>query len=384
MTLNRRTLLGRAALTGVVALTPRLALAAAPGDARFVFVILRGAMDGMSAVMPVGDPSYAALRGALASPPGEAQPVALDATFALHPALARFGQMYAARQALVVHAVASPYRERSHFDAQNVLETGGTAAYALKDGWLNRLVAALPRHDPAIAVAATVPMALRGAAPVTSYAPSALPDAKDDLLERVAGLYEHDPLLHPLWSEAMDARTLAQRSDAGRSGSPAALGKLAAQFLGQPGGPRIAVIEIGGWDTHAQQAGRLAGQLKQLDAVFAALQDGLGPVWAKTTVLAATEFGRTAAINGTGGTDHGTGGAAFLCGGAVAGGRVVADWPGLAASQLYENRDLRPTTDLRAVMLGAAAGSFGVDPARLSPALFPGGGVRPVEGLVRA
>lgn len=386
MILTRRTLLGRAALTGVVALTPRLAFAATGGgDARFVFIILRGAMDGMTAVMPVGDPHYAALRGALAHVPGDATPVPLDATFALHPAMPRLAAMYAAKEALVVHAVASPYRERSHFDAQNVLETGGTAAYALKDGWLNRLVTVLPAgRDPAIAIAATVPMALRGTAPVTSYAPSALPQANDDLLQRVGGLYAHDALLRPLWAEAMDARTLAQGDGDAAKANPAALGKLAAQFLSKPGGPRIAVIELLGWDTHAQQANRLNGQLKQLDAVFGALHDGLGPEWAHTTVLAATEFGRTAAINGTGGTDHGTGGAAFLCGGAVKGGRVVADWPGLSGSALYENRDLRPTTDLRAVMLGAAAGSFGVDPARLSVALFAGAGVRPVEGLVRA
>jgi uncharacterized protein (DUF1501 family) len=382
MILTRRTLFARAALTGIAALTPRLAFAAAPGDARFVFVILRGAMDGMAAVMPVGDPHYASLRGALAHPAGD--PFALDATFALHPAMPRFAALYAAEEALVVHAVASPYRERSHFDAQNVLETGGTAAYALKDGWLNRLVTALPSsRDTAIAIAATVPMVLRGAAPVTSYAPSALPDANDDLLRHVAGLYEHDALLHPLWSEAMDARTLAQGGDGARA-DPAALGKLAAKFLAQANGPRIAVIELLGWDTHAQQAGRLANQLKQLDAVFAALHDGLGGAWAHTTVLAATEFGRTAAVNGTGGTDHGTGGAALIAGGAVAGGRVVADWPGLAGGQLYENRDLRPTTDLRSVMLSAAAGSFGVDPVRLSAALFPGAGVKLMTGLMRA
>ena len=382
MILTRRTLFARAALTGVAALTPRLAFAAAPGDARFVFIILRGAMDGMTAVMPVGDPAYAPLRGALARPVGE--PIPLDATFALHPAMPRFAAMYKASEALVIHAVASPYRERSHFDAQNVLETGGTAAYALKDGWLNRLVTALPEsREPAIAIAATVPMVLRGPAPVTSYAPSALPDANDDLLHRVAGLYEQDALLHPLWSEAMDARTLAQGGDGPKS-DPAALGKLAAKFLAQPTGPRIAVIELLGWDTHAQQAGRLANQLKQLDAVFGALHDGLGSAWAHTTVLAATEFGRTAAVNCTGGTDHGTGGAAFMAGGAVAGGRVVADWPGLGAAQLYENRDLRPTTDLRSVMLGAAAGSFGVDPARLSGVLFPVGGVKGIAGLMRA
>lgn len=387
MIMTRRTLLGRAALTGVFALTPRLVFAAAATDQRFIFIILRGAMDGMSVVMPVGDPNYAALRGALAMPPGEAAPFKLDATFALHPAMPRAAAMYAAKEALFIHAVASPYRERSHFDAQNVLETGGTAAYALRDGWLNRLVGALPTgREPAIAIAATVPMALRGTAPVTSYAPSGLPGATDDLLHRINGLYEHDPLLHPLWAEAMDARTLAQSGTPGGEAvksNPAALGKLAAQFLSKPAGPRIAVIELLGWDTHAQQAGRLTAQLRQLDAVLGALQDGMGADWSKTTVLAATEFGRTAAVNGTGGTDHGTGGAAILTGGAVAGGRVVADWPGLSGSALYEGRDLRPTTDLRGVMLGVSAAVFGVDPMRLAPTLFPGARVVPVEGLAR-
>lgn len=381
MILSRRTLLTRAALTGVLALTPRLVLAAAPTDRRLVFIILRGAMDGLSTVMPVGDPAYAGLRGSLAEPQGA--PLKLDAIFALHPALARTGAMYASGEALFVHAVASPYRERSHFDAQNVLETGGTAAYALNDGWLNRLVAALPvRADPPIAIAATVPMVLRGTAAVTSYAPSGLPDADENLLHRVNGLYEHDPLLHSLWAAAMDARTLAQGGDA-KGGNPAALGRLAAQFLAKPTGPRIAVIELLGWDTHAGQAPRLANQLRQLDAVIGALKDGLGPEWGRTAVLAATEFGRTAAVNGTNGTDHGTGGVAILAGGAVAGGRVVADWPGLGAGALYEGRDLRPTTDLRGVMLGVGAGLFGVDPDRLAPNLFPGSRVAPVTGLLR-
>lgn len=387
MNITRRGLLGKAALTGIFALTPRLVFAAAATDQRFVFIILRGAMDGLSVVMPVGDPHYAGLRGALAVPPGEVAPVKLDATFALHPAMPRTAAMYASKEALFVHAVASPYRERSHFDAQNVLETGGTAAYALKDGWLNRLVGVLPKsREPAIAIAATVPMALRGNAPVTSYAPSGLPGVNDDLLHRLNGLYEHDPLLHPLWAEAMDARTLAQGGAAGGDAvkaNPVGLGKLAAQFLSKPTGPRIAVIELLGWDTHAQQAGRLAAQLRQLDAVLAALKDGMGPEWSRTTVLAATEFGRTAAVNGTGGTDHGTGGAAILAGGTVMGGRVVADWPGLGGSALYEGRDLRPTTDLRGVMLGVSARVFGVDPARLAPVLFPGAKVAAIEGLVR-
>jgi len=380
--LTRRSLFGKAALAGAFALSPRLALAAAPGDARFVFIILRGAMDGLSVVMPVGDSAYAAQRGSLQTPPGETS-VQLDAMFALHPALPATAALFAAGEALFVHAVASPYRERSHFDAQNVLETGGTAAYALKDGWLNRLVGAIPgQRDAAIALAATVPMALRGAAPVSSFAPSVLPQAGDDLLQRVAALYADDALLHPLWSEAIDARLLAGDDATGRAG-PAALGKLAATFLAKPTGPRIAVIELIGWDTHAQQAGRLATQLKQLDATIAALRDGLGTAWRQTAVLAATEFGRTVAVNGTGGTDHGTGSAAILAGGAVAGGRVVADWPGLHPGALHEGRDLRPTTDLRAVMLSVAAAQFGIEPARLSPALFPGGRVTAIDGLIR-
>ncbi len=378
--LNRRALLGSAALAGAVLSMPGIAFADAPTDRRFVFVILRGAMDGLSVVMPVGDPAYRALRGQLADPAGES--IKLDANFALHPALAGTGAMYAAGEALFVHAVASPYRERSHFDGQNVLETGGTGAYLLKDGWLNRALTVLPHAREGVAITATVPMALRGAAPVTSYAPSALPAASDDLLSRVGAMYAADPQLHPLWSRAMDALTMAA-GDTEKKANPEALGRLAATFLSNPDGPRVAVIELQGWDTHAQQAGRLNTQLKQLDALLVALKTGLGPEWSKTVVLAATEFGRTAAINGTGGTDHGTGGAAILAGGAVRGGRVVADWPGLAGSQLYENRDLKPTLDMRALMAGILVGQFGIDPGRLGK-VFPATGIKPVEGLVRA
>ncbi len=379
--LTRRSLIARAALGSAALAIPGIAFAAAPTDRRFVFVILRGAMDGLSVVMPVGDSHYRGLRGALADP--AAAPSKLDTSFALHPALAGTAAMYAQGEALFVHAVASPYRERSHFDGQNVLETGGTGAYLLKDGWLNRALALLPDARDGVAIAPTVPMVLRGAAPVTSYAPSALPAASDDLLTRVAALYADDPLLHPLWSRAMDAREMAG-SDGEKKVNPEALGRLAATFLSKPTGPRVAVIELQGWDTHAGQAGRLNTQLKQLDALLVALKTGLGPTWAKTVVLAATEFGRTAAVNGTGGTDHGTGGAAILAGGAVRGGRVVADWPGLAGSQLYEGRDLKPTLDMRALMAGVLAGQFGIDPGRMAR-VFPGAaGIKPVEGLVRA
>ncbi|WP_428376990.1 DUF1501 domain-containing protein [Lichenicoccus sp.] len=380
--LVRRRFLSFAALgAGAFWVGPHLALANVASERRFVFVIQRGAADGLDIVRPYGDPAYAALRGRLA---GGADAIKLDGLFALHPALVELGRMYAQRQALFVHAVASPYRDRSHFDGQNVLETGGLHPYEVKDGWLNRLVALLPQtRDEAIAIAATVPMALRGRAPVTSYAPSGLPQASDDLMTRVATLYDADPQLHPLWAAAMDATTLAGHGATKQD--PASLGRLSASFLAQDNGPRIAMIETGGWDTHTAQAPRLAAQLKALDTMLAALRDGLGPVWLQTTVLVATEFGRTAAVNGTGGTDHGTGTVAMLAGGAVRGGRVVTDWPGLAANQLYEDRDLRPTASLDALIAGVAGESLGLDPEHVARALFPAAPpVRPITGLVRA
>ena len=358
----RRHLLSAAALgAGALFVSPGIALATAATERRFVFIIQRGAADGLDVLRPTGDPAFAGLRARLI---GETPGIKLDTMFSLHPALVEIGKMYARQQALFVHAVASPYRDRSHFDGQNVLETGGAQPYVVRDGWLNRLVAMLPRaSDDAIAIAATVPTALRGSVQVASYAPSALPHAADDLMTRVTALYEADPQLHPIWASALETRGLA--TDVGARQDPASLGKLTAGFLTKPNGPRIAMLETLGWDTHNAQAGRLANQLRNLDAMLAALRDGLGAAWATTTVLVATEFGRTVAVNGTGGTDHGTGSVAMLLGGAVQGGRVVADWPGLAPGRLYDARDLRPTAALDALIAGAAAESLGLDPARV-------------------
>ncbi|GAB7546990.1 DUF1501 domain-containing protein [Cupriavidus sp. 8B] len=364
---SRRDFLRAAGGAAAMLALPRLTLASVDSDRRFVFVIQRGAADGLNTVIPYADPGYARLRGALAI--DAAQATRLDGTFALHPALTETARMYSAGQALFVHAVASPYRERSHFDGQNVLETGGAAPYQVKDGWMNRLVSLLPkRPDNAIAFASTVPAALRGPVEVGSYAPSALPSAPDDLLTRVGQLYEMDAQLHPLWNAAMQARGLA--GDAGARQDPASLGRLAAGFLARADGPRIAMIETGGWDTHSAQAPRLAARLKALDTMLAALRDGLGPAWDRTTVLVATEFGRTAAANGTGGTDHGTGAVAMLVGGAVKGGRVMADWPGLGQGALYQGRDLAPTMGLDGLIAAAAGQSFGLDEGRVGGVLF--------------
>ncbi|KQP45058.1 DUF1501 domain-containing protein [Pseudorhodoferax sp. Leaf274] len=376
---TRRALLRHGALAATAWLAaPRLLLAQADTPRRLVFVLQRGAADGLHTVVPCADPGYARLRGALAIDPAEA--IRLDGSFALHPALQDIGRLYAEGQALCAHAVASPYRARSHFDGQNVLETGGSAPYQLRDGWLNRLLGLLPRHgQEAVALAPMVPPALRGPHAVASYAPSGLPPPKDDLLTRVAQLYADDAQLHALWSTAMDARGMAAATDmaGGRARrDAAALGRLAAGFLARADGPRIAMLETDGWDTHQGQAGRMATQLRALDTLVAALRDGMGPAWQHTVVLVATEFGRTAAANGTGGTDHGTASAALLLGGAVRGGRVLADWPGLAPADLYEGRDLRPTLGLDALFAATAAECFGLDTERVARTLFPGQAVR--------
>ena len=366
------------------AFAPRLAFAKAATAKRFVFVIQRGAADGLGTIGAVGDPAFVGARGDLAA--DLTAGTKLDAMFALHPAMANAAGLYGKGQALFAHAIASPYRDRSHFDGQNVLETGGTGAYQLKDGWMNRLLGVVPTDDArAIAIAATVPMALRGGREVASYAPSSLPDASDDLLARVTQLYQGDQQLHALWGEALATRQLTSDLSQDDGRNAAATGALAARLLAPANGARIAMIETGGWDTHAGQRGRLAAQLKGLDAMLGALQSGLGPVWDDTLVLVATEFGRTVAVNGTGGTDHGTGTAAMLFGGAVKGGRVLADWPGLAAANLYEARDLKPTTQLDAFIGGAVASHFAVDPARAMAALFPASArTAAIEGLLRA
>jgi len=370
------------ASAGMVFASPYLTFASAETDRRFIFIIQRGAADGLNTVIPYADPAYSKLRGALAIDLSQA--TKLDGMFALHASLIETAKLFTSGQALFVHAVASPYRDRSHFDGQNVLETGGTAPYQIKDGWLNRLLTLLPKaQNEAIAFASTVPMALRGKMEVGSYAPSALPQASDDLLLRVSQLYAEDKQLNPIWTAAIDSKNMAE--NAGAKEDPASLGNLAASFMARNDGPRIAMIETGGWDTHTGQEGRLTRQLKSLDLLIAALRDGLGKTWQKTTIMVATEFGRTAATNGTGGTDHGTASAAMILGGDVAGGRVIADWPGLGNSALYEGRDLHPTINLDTLITSITAESFSIDPARIITTLFPHNHPgKALSGLIRS
>ena len=366
----------------------RAAFAQTPGDRRLVVVVLRGAMDGLSVVAPYGDPDYAPARAQLALAPG-ADALKLDGLFALHSALTHFAAAYAEGQALAVHAVATPERGRSHFDSQNVLETGGTAPYALSSGWLNRALALTPGVQ-AIAVTTAMPAVLQGPAKVGSWSPSHLPSADADTLTRIGRMYARDTPLRGAFEEAQSLNLLAQSAgDAAMApsgpGKPlTAMAGIAAKMMAAPGGPQFIVLDRGGWDSHANQPGMLRVGLSDLDGAFEALKSGLGPIWALTAVLCVTEFGRTVATNGTNGTDHGTAGCALMIGGAVRGGRIITDWPGLAPGQRFEGRDLKPTTDLRAVIKGVLRDHAGIDPGRLSSTVFPGSqDVRALDGLVQ-
>ena len=365
---------------------PGLALAApSGGERRLAFVFLRGGMDGLSAVPATGDPDYAARRGDLAV--RDALP--LDATFGLSPYLAEMHKLYAARELAVLHAVASPYRERSHFDAQNLLENGTAKPFGRDTGWLNAALAA-QFGVGGLALGQSIPLVLRGPAHVGSWSPSALPEPDADLLERLAELYRGDALLARSFAAAREAQGMMERRDAARGmgGGPqvvVALAKAAGEILGKRDGPRVASIDFGGWDTHINQLGEysaLTRNLRLLDRSVAALKDALGPAWRQTAVLIVTEFGRTVAPNGSSGTDHGTAGAAFVAGGAVRGGRVIADWPGLGERALHEGRDLRPTLDLRALFKAALIAQMGLDEAALEAQVFPDSrGVKPLAGL---
>lgn len=362
-------------------LAPRIAYARAETERRLVFLIQRGAADGLATLAPTGDPAYSGLRGDLAADLLD-QPK-LGGMFGLHPALKQIGELYGVNQALFAHAVASPYRDRSHFDGQNVLETGAARPYERSDGWMNRLISLLPGSAKGLAISATIPTALRGPIKVASYAPSSLPEAPTDLLQRVSMLYEGDAQLNGLWNEALQTRAMAGELTSGNARGADAAGKLIASLMTGPEGARIVMAESTGWDTHAGQRARLNNQLGGLDALLGSLRQNLGPVWNDTLVVVATEFGRTAAINGTGGTDHGTASLAMLLGGTVAGGRILSDWPGLGPGQLYEGRDLKPTTSVDALLTGAIAEHFRLDPQMAAPRLFPGGTGKPMPGLIR-
>lgn len=379
--MRRRQFLLRSGLASLALGLPAGAvLAGSRAQARFVLMILRGGMDGLMAVPAWKDPDFARQREGLALPaPGEAGGVLdLDGFFALHPDLRHLYRLWLAGDLLPIHAVATPYRQRSHFDAQIVLEHGLLRPDRRGDGWLNRALpglgggSAAAGREWAMALRPAVPRVLRGSAPVGAFDLDLLADPDPDTLERLRSLYEADSILGPRLEAALHAQTvnMGQRSGGYSGRSEPRLAEAAAGFLAQEDGPRLAVLEMGGWDSHADQLG-MRWRLRVLDESLARLQAGLGPTWRHTVVLVATEFGRTVVMNGSGGTDHGTAAAALLLGGAVAGGRVLADWPGLGPKALRDGRDLAPTLDLRRVSRTLLHEHLGLARRHLDQDVFP-------------
>jgi uncharacterized protein (DUF1501 family) len=383
---------------------PKLAYAEGR-DPRFLTIILRGALDGLATVAPVGDPDWVALRGDKAlTLGGQAPALKLDDFFALNPAMPNLHRMYQSNEAIIVHACATPYRERSHFDGQDLLESGLPKPAPSESGWLNRALSGLapggrvdPKGSKVFAVGPVTPLVVRGPAPVLSWSPQRIVPASDDTVARLLNLYRHsDAKLAGVLEDNSKLAAIEQSGDmAQKPGGPgpaqvrayfAEAAGNAAKFLAQPDGPRVGALALDGWDTHVNEgiaAGRLSQLLGSLDDALAAVKANMGAVWQDTVVALATEFGRTAHINGTDGTDHGTATVALLAGGALKGGRVFADWPGLKKADLYENRDLKPTTDLRAVLKGVLKDHLRADDRVLAENVFPGSAnVKPMTGLV--
>jgi uncharacterized protein (DUF1501 family) len=384
---------------------PKLAYAEGR-DPRFLAIILRGALDGLATVAPVGDPDWVALRGDNALTLASKVPaLKLDDFFALNPAMPNLHRMFQANEAIIVHASATPYRERSHFDGQDLLESGLPKPSPSDSGWLNRALAGLQsggRVDPqgsgkVFAVGPVTPLVVRGPAPVLSWSPQRIMPASEDTVQRLLALYRQaDPKLAGVLKDNSKLDAIEQAGDMTQPrGGPgpaqvrayfADAAGAAAKFLAQPDGPRVGALALDGWDTHVNEgiaAGRLSQLLGSLDDALAAIKTNMGSAWQQTVVALATEFGRTAHINGTEGTDHGTATVALLVGGALKGGRVIADWPGLKPAALYQNRDLAPTTDLRAVLKGVLKDHLRADERTLAQNVFPGSdSVTPMAGLV--
>jgi uncharacterized protein (DUF1501 family) len=369
---------------------PLVSFARVPGRGRLVFVLLRGGFDGLAAVVPYGDPGYRALRGAMAYEPSDL--VLLSDDFGLTPGLAPLADLWEANELAVLHAMAIPYRTRSHFDGQAILETGLGSPDGASDGWLNRLLQVMDGERTGLAVAAGLPRSLSGEFPVATWSPVELGVLDDGYLERLHVLYRADRALYDRFEAGMQMREVASDDGMsadmrgrGRQGRIAPVMRAAARFVAAPGGPNVAAVEFGGWDTHANQGmagGSLDRLLGQLAEGIMAFREEAGSSWADTTMVVMTEFGRTARPNGTGGTDHGTAGAGFVIGPGVSRSSVVTDWPGLGDRSLYEGRDLKPTLDTRAILKGVIGGVFDLT-AGQTARVFPGSdGVRPIYDLI--
>ena len=417
MTTRRELLKAMAASAVTLTLWPRLAWSASTGSGSsaqplLLVVMLRGGLDGMHALPPIGDNAWGALRGSLPFAQGQsdaanAKPIPLDRNFALHPSMPYAAQLYQQKSFLPVVAVAPPYQGRSHFEAQDCVENGSARPSGAPDGWMNRCVANM-RGEEGLAIATAMPLIMRGNAKVSTWSPPLPTSIDQGLLQRLDTLYAEDPGLAEAYARAIaeshsdamadaDPTTMtAMQMNNGKANQKAVQGKpygngglqdmmaAAGKFMARADGPQIAFVEDTGWDTHAAEVATLQRKLGQLDAGLKNYHDAMGAAWNRTVVMVVTEFGRTAKLNGTGGTDHGTGGVSFLAGGAVAGGRVAGQWPGLSSQDLNEGRDVQATTDMRALFKGVLAGHLLVPASALDARVFPdSAAVRPMGGLLR-
>lgn len=394
--MKRRDFLLRGAALGCSAaaspLVTPVVMAAAPWDTRLVVIILRGAMDGLDVIQPYGDPELGWLRPSLGF--GEAAgALDLDGFFALHPGFERLHPLWQAGEFGAVHAVSTPYRNaRSHFDGQDILEAGlpDLTGGGLRDGWLNRMLQTMPglEAEVAYAVGREEMLVLSGDAPAARWSPRAELVVSPQARQLLNVVHHDDPIFRNASDAAIEIADSVE-SDAAMAEDTAEMMADSPMMAAVPqnsehvqlaefaasrlrGDTRIASFSVNGWDTHARQANNMRRAAGRLTDAILTLKAGLGPVWDRTAVLCMTEFGRTAAENGTAGTDHGTGGAMLYAGGGMRGGRVLGDWPGLAEADLYDRRDLMPTRDVRALAAWVLAGVAGTDRATLESVVFPG------------
>jgi uncharacterized protein (DUF1501 family) len=378
--MNRRDFIRGMCYGGIATFAlPTVRFAQLPGRGKLVFVLLRGGFDGLHALVPIDDPDYGRLRGRMAYTPSDI--TRIGDGFGLAPGLSALESFWNDQQLVALHAMAIPYRTRSHFDGQAILETGLAQPDGASDGWLNRLLQVMDGERSGIAIAAGMPRSLDGVYPVTSWSPAKLGVVEDDYVERLALLYRADAELHGRFEAALQMKDIVPDMAEGMGGRGrrgggrvAPIMTAAAKILQEPGGPNVAALEFSGWDTHANQGmkgGQLDRLLGQLSEGLMTFREEMGPAWADTTVVVMTEFGRTARPNGTEGTDHGTAGAGFVLGPNIRRSAVVSDWPGLADRSLYERRDLRPTLDTRSVLKGVVAGVFDLT-AGQADRIFPG------------
>lgn len=383
--LNRRLFL-QSSSAGLLAgtLVPNVAFAKAPTDKRFVLIFLRGGLDGLHALVPYADKQYQALRPRLAI----SNPLKIGGYFGLNPELKNLHQFYKTGDLTLIPAAATGYRQRSHFDAQNFLENGSGQPYGAADGWLNRALGHMGDGQArlGLSVGHQVPLILQGRQRVQTWSESSLPEVSDNFMNSLSKVYKGDDIFAAALRDAqntmepdlpanMRAKRSLARPDVVRSAD------AAAQLLAMADGPRVAVIESRGWDSHQNQTPQIARLLRDIDQSVLKLKTGLSQHWDNTVVMIVSEFGRTVAENANRGTDHGTGGLLILAGGGVKGGRVAGDWPGLSGKALYEGRDLKPVNTTEAVFKSVLISHLGISDSHVADQIFPGNPVAPMNGL---